>query len=199
MTSPTVALPLVDGISNRLCFLITKYFTEVNEWTKQVFADAQYAYKKDDLASKQRPSIWCYPKNDKKNSFGYSEDGMIVLEIHFSFLEQRTYLAENMIQIANLIKLIFLNTQPYRYAQPFMPGLFWVGKEWHTDYSRAYKKESIIIMELDYRIDFVAYQQGLWRRGCDITSPDEQIYLTVEGLLEQIALLDQDLNPVIIT
>lgn len=157
-----------------------------------------YAYKKDDLASKQRPSLFCYPKSDVKNSFGYTEKGIVVLELHFSLQKERVFLAQNVIQIANLIKLINLNQSITQYAQLSMPGLFWVGKEFHTDYTGIYKPESVIKMELDYHVDLVAYQQGLEKLGCQITSPDEQIYLEVRNLLEAVAILDKELNPVII-
>lgn len=200
MTSLTTALPLTQGISNQISFLVVEFFLS-NTWMSQVFSNAQYAYPKikNDLASKQRPSIFCYPKNDTKVGFDVSENGIIILELHFSFQQERTYLAQNMVQIANLIKLINLNEEITQYAQDFMPGLFWIGKSFKTDYTKAFSSESVIIMELDYRIDLLAYQEGLLLQGKDITSPDERIYQTALYLQEQIALLDANLEPVIVT
>jgi hypothetical protein len=172
--------------------------TNVNVWTKQVFVSAQYAYIKDDLASKQRPGIFCYPLRSHKNSFGYSQDGKICMELHFSLQEQRVDLAQNVIQIANLIQLMNLNLDFTTYCQQFMPGLFWIGKECNTDYTRVYAKESVVKIEMDYKIDLLAYQQELQKGGFDITSPDEQIYVAAQALFEQVAILDNELNPVIV-
>ncbi len=197
MTSLTTALPLEQGISNQLCFLIVDYMTNTNVWLKQVFGSAQYAYIKDDLASKQRPGVFCYPMWDEKHSFGYSETGKICLELHFSFQEQRVDLAQNVIQIANLIKLINLDQKFTQHCQQSMPGLFWVGKFCHTDYSKVYAKESVVKIIMDYNVDVLAYQTGLQSAGYDITSPDELIYVAVTGLLEKMEILDQNQQPVI--
>jgi hypothetical protein len=194
MTSLTTALPLTRGIDNQLQFLIIDYFTNENVWTSQVFSNAQYAYVKDDLASKQRPSLFCYPRQSKKDSFGYSQRGIIVLELHVSLFEQRTYLAQNVIQIANLIQLINLNHTLTDYCQNSMPGLLWLGKEFTTDYSQVYQKEAVVKMEMDYNVDLVAYKNGLVKLGCDITSPDEQIYQQALYLQQQIAVLDENLD-----
>ncbi len=199
MTSKTVALPLIQGISNQLCFLIIDYMTVTNVWMNQVFGSAQYAYIKDDLASKQRPSVFCYPLWDEKESFAYSERGKICLELHFSFQEQRTDLAMNVIQIANLIKLINLQQLFTEYCQTYMPGLFWVGKFCHTDYSKVYAKESVVKIILDYNVDLLAYQTELQAQGYDLTSPDEAIYMAVTNLLESIEVLDQNQQPVFTT
>lgn len=194
MTSMTQALPLTKGITNQLCFLLIEYFM-TNTWMGQVFSSAQYAYKKSDLASKQRPSLFCYPRNDVRTS-SMQVDGYIVLELHFSFLEQRVYLAQNLIQIANLIQLIIVQQEFQRYAQAQMPGLFWVGREWRTDYTKAYQQESTVALELNFRVDLQAYQNELQDQGFDITSPDEQIYFAANDLMAQIAVLDNQFNPI---
>lgn len=199
MTSLTTALPLYNGIDNQVCFSIIDYLTNHNVWTSQVFGSAQYAYIKDDLASKQRAAVFCFPIFSSKNSFGYTQRGKIVLELHFSLQKQRVDLAQNVIQIANLIQLINLNQQFTQYAQTQMYGLFWIGKECHADYSQVYAKESKVKIELDYSVDLLAYQTGLQSAGFDIISPDEQIYNAVTALLEKNVLLDQNQQPVIIT
>lgn len=199
MTSLTQALPLTQGIDNQLCFLIIDYLTNINVWTKQVFVSSQYAYIKDDLASKQRPALFCVPMNSVKDSFGYSQSGRFVLEMHFSLQQQRVNLALNLIQIANLLQLINLNQDLTKYCQTYMPGLFWVGKFCQADYTKAYAKESVVRLELDYKVDLLAYQRELQDEGEDIISPDQQIYVAVQNLLEQVAILDNELNPVIVT
>lgn len=199
MTSLTQALPLVSGIDNQLCFLIVDYMTNNNVWTSQVFQSAQYGYVKDDLASNQRPAVFCYPMKSRKNSFAYSQKGMIVMELHFSLQEQRVELAQNVIQIANLIELMNLNNDFTKYCQQFMPGLFWIGKECNVDYSRVYAKESVVKIEFDYNVDLLAYQRELQIAGFDIISPDEMIYNLAQSLIEDVAILDKDLNPIINT
>ena len=158
----------------------------------QVFQTASYAYVKSDLASVQRPAVFCYAKRSSKNSWGYSQTGAIVMELHFSLQEQRTDLAQNVIQIANLIQLINLNQQFTQYMQARMPGLFWFGKSVQADYSQVYAKESVVKIEFDYNVDLLAYQTELQNQGMDITSPDEQIYVAAQALLETIAVLNPD-------
>lgn len=199
MTSLTQGLPLTRGIDNQLCFLIIDYMTNVNVWTKQVFIAAQYPYGRDDLASKQRPAVYCYPVSSTKDSFSYNQDGRIILELHFSLQNQRVNLAQNVIQIANLIELMNLNKDFTNYCADFMPGLFWIGKYCKVDYSKVYAKESIVKIELDYKVNLQAYINALQTTGYDITSPDEQIYQLAQTLLEEIAILDENLEPVIIT
>lgn len=206
MTSLTTALPLTRGLDNRLCFLLVDYLLNHNVWTPQIFHSAQYAYLKDDLASIQRPSIFAYPINSDKKSFGFSQNGRICLELHFSLQKQRVDLAQNVIQIANLIQLINLNqkftqyfqSQPVSTEPPLMPGLFWFGKECKTDYTKVYDKESVVKLEFDYSVDLLAYQRELQRYGRDITSPDEVIYQAAQEIVIQLALLNKDLETVII-
>lgn len=193
MTSRTVALPLTNGIDNQLCFLLIEYMTEINTWTKQVFIKAQYPYPKDDLASNQRPSVMCYPVNSEKHSFGYSQTGKIVMELHFSLTKpSRATLAQNVIQIANLIQLMNLNLEFTKYMQPKMAGLFWFGKYIRADYTQVYQEKSIVKIEFDYNIDLLAYSTELQAAGFDITSPDEQIYQAAQDLLLEIAVLRED-------
>ncbi len=173
--------------------------TNTNVWMKQVFSSAQYAYVKDDLASKQRPSVFCYPLWDEKISFSYSEMGKICLELHFNLKEQRVDLAQNVIQIANLIKNINAQGLFTQHCQKTMAGLFWVGKFCHSDYSKVYAKESVVKIILDYNVDLLAYQTELQAQGYDITSPDEQIYVAVTNLLETVQILDKNLEPIINT
>jgi hypothetical protein len=198
MTSLTQALPLQRGIYNRLQFLLIKYMTEVNVWTRQIFNAAQYSYRKDDLASKQRPSIFVYPGKARKDSFSYSYKGTITMEFHFSFTKQRTELADIVTQIMGDIELINLNCQFTEYLQQEMPGLLWFGKFAESDYTKIYDKECVAKIEFDFNVDLMRYQNSLQNIGCDITSPDEQIYDLAESLLEQIAILDNDLNPVFV-
>jgi hypothetical protein len=199
MTSLTEALPLIDGIDNQLCFLLVDYMINDNVWTKQVFQSAQYGYVKDDLASKQRASVFCYPMRSRKNSFAFSQKGMVVMELHFSLQKQRTELAKNVIQIANLIQLMNLNNDFTKYCQLHMPGLFWIGKECNADYSRVYAKECVVKIEFDYNVDLLAYQRGLQMNGYDIISPDEMIYNLAQSLIEEVVILDKDLQPIINT
>lgn len=198
MTSLTQALPLTQGIYNRIQFLLTDYMTNVNVWTMQIFGSAQYAYIKDDLASKQRPSIFIYPLTTQKKSFGYSYLGTLVMELHFGLYEQRTNIPEIATQIIGDIELINLNQQFSQYLQLNMPGLQWFGKNTKSDYSKLYAKECVANIEFDFNVDLLAYQSQLQHTGYDITSPDQQIYPLAEALFEQIALLNADLNPVII-
>lgn len=166
-------------------------------WTRQVFKSAQYAYDKDDLASTQRPSIMCLPMWSNKNSFAYSQDGEIMLRLHFSFQKQRVQLAQNVIQIANLIQLINLNQKFTQYAQTLMPGLFWIGKRCKADYSKVYGKDAIVEIVFDYKVDLLAYSQELQNSGFDITSPDEQIYLIAQDLLQINQILNDEQEVVI--
>jgi hypothetical protein len=191
MTSKTVALPLFSGLDNLICFLLMQYFA-TNVWMSQVFQTATYPYVKDDLASIQRPAVLCYPLESSKNSFGYSQNGYIVMELHFSLQEQRVSLAQNVIQIANLIQLINLNQKFTQYLQEYMAGLFWFGKSVKTDYRQVYQEESVVKLVFDYNIDLLAYQKELQNQGYDITSPDEQIYVAAQALLETIAVLNPD-------
>lgn len=192
MTSLTQALPLTNGIDNQICFLLRDYCINTNVWMKQIFGNAQYAYIKDDLASVQRPGIFTYPSYSEKNSFGYSQSGRIIMELHFSLQEQRWDLAQNVIQIANDIQLINLNQQFTQYLQTYMDGLFWFGKYCRADYSRVYAKESVVKIEFDYSVDLLAYQSELQAQGYDITSPDEVIYPPATALLEALAVLNPD-------
>jgi len=189
LTSLTNALPLICGIDNQISFAIVDYFTNINVWTKQVFQSSQYAYGIDDFTSKNRPTLICIPKRSHKNSFGYSQTGIIELQLHFSFQQQRINLAQNVIQIANLIQLINLNQKLTQYAQTVMYGLFWIGKECNADYTKVYAKEAIVTLELDYKVDLLAYQRGLQSNGFDITSPDEQIYQIAQTFLMENALI----------
>ena len=198
MTSKTVALPLESGIDNLICFNIIDYMM-TNVWMSQVFHSAQYAYFKDDLASKQRPGVFCSPLYSKKDSFAFSQNGEVCLELRFSLQGQRINLAQSVIQIANLIQLINTNQQFTQYAQQNMSGLFWIGKMCRTDYSKIYAKESVVKIIFDYKVDLLAYQQGLRNAGFDITSPDEQIYLAAQSLLLTNELLNDQQQPVIIT
>lgn len=194
MTSLTQALPLTQGIDNQVCFLIVNYMVAYNTWTSQVFSSAQYAYNKDDLSSTQRPSVMCTPIWSEKDSFGYSQIGHVLLELHFSLQEQRINLAQNVIQIANLLQLINLNQSFTQYAQQYMSGLFWIGKYCKSDYSKVYAKESVVTLTLDYKIDLLAYQNELQTQGFDITSPDEQIYLAVQNMNLTTLVLGQESN-----
>jgi hypothetical protein len=189
MTTPTIPLPLINGISNKICFGIIEYFTEYNEWTKKVFGSAQYIYNKDDLASVQRPSIMCKPLNWSKNSYSYYVDGMIEFEIHFSLKDKRTNLTTIATEITDLILLIIVNQDLTRYLQGenntgnnVMHGLFYLGKETNSDYSQLYSNEAIVKLTLNYRVDLQAYQNELNQKGFDITSPDEQIYKLAQFL-----------------
>lgn len=196
MTSLTTALPLTNGIDNQICFTIIDYLTNTNVWTKQVFSSSQYAYARNDLPSKNRPAVFCYPIQSEKSSFAYSQKGTICLELHFSLQEQRINLAENVIQIANLIQLINLNQKFTQNAQETMYGLFWIGKYCKTDYTKIYNKESIVKIILDYNVDLLAYSQGLQANGYDITSPDEQIYVLAQELLISNDVLNDELQPI---
>lgn len=198
MTTPTVALPLVNGISNRICFLLIEYMTEHNVWMSQVFNSAQYAYLKDDLMNIQRPAVFAYPLYGTKDSFSDKYIGKIILELHFDLRKQRTTLAHSIIEITELILLVNLNQLFTQYLQQFMYGLFWFGKYFHPDYSKVYSKESIVKIEFDYKIDLLGYVRGLEAAGYDTSSPDEQIYFAAEKLKANIALLDQGLEPVIV-
>lgn len=198
MTSPTQALPLSRGIYNRLQFLLTDYMTNVNVWTRQIFNSAQYAYRKDDLASNQRPSVFVYPTTTQKNSFGYSYHGTLIMEFHFGLQKQRTALADIVTQILGDIELINLNQDFTKFLQLQMPGLLWFGKYAKSDYTQIYAKECVAKIEFDFNVDLLAYQRQLQVTGYDITSPDEQIYPQAEALFEQIALLNNDLEEVII-
>lgn len=198
MTSLTQALPLSRGIYNRLQFLLIDYMTNVNVWTRQIFNSAQYAYRKDDLASNQRPSIFAYPGIAEKHSFGYSYHGNIIMEFHFGLQKQRTALADIVTQILGDIELINLNQQFTKYLQLQMPGLLWFGKVAKSDYTKVYAKECVATIDFDFNVDLLAYQRQLQITGYDITSPDEICYPLAEALFEQIAILDNDLEPVII-
>lgn len=199
MTSITQILPLVHGIDNKLCFLIIDYMTNEDVWGKQVFSNAQYSYVKDDLASKQRPSVFCYPIESHKNNNSYFLTGTIMLELHFSLQYKRKELAEKVIQIANLIWLINLNGDFMEYCQPRMGGLMFLGKTASVDYTKVYDKESVVKFKFEYQIDQMVYQLWLQEQGYDTTSPNEIIYQTAQSLFEQIALLNLELEPVIIT
>jgi hypothetical protein len=196
MTSLTQALPLINGVDNQIQFKLTEYMTTINVWTRQIFGDAQYNYLKDDIASVQRPSVLIYPLRSNKKSWSYSQDGRILMELHFSLKEQRSNLAQNVIQIANDIYLINLNQEFNNYLTQSIYGLHWFGKECYIDYSKVYAKESIVRIEFDYRIDLEQYQNQLQLRGFDITSPDEVIYPPAQGLMENIAVLDNNQNVV---
>lgn len=198
MTSLTTALPLTRGVYNRIQFLLTKYMTEVNVWTRQIFNSAQYAYRKDDLASKQRPSVFVYPSTTQKDSFSYSYRGNLIMEFHFGLQKQRTELADIVTQIVGDVELINLNEQFTEYLQTQMPGLLWFGKYAKSDYTQVYAKECMAKIEFDFNIDLLAYQRQLQITGYDITSPDEVCYPLAEALFEQIALLNKDFEPVII-
>lgn len=192
MTSLTQALPLNQGISNQIQFLLNEYMTTINVWTRQIFGNADYNYLKDDLASVQRPAVLIYPLKSGKKSWSYSEDGRIMMELHFSLKQQRTNLAQNVIQIANDIELINLNQEFDTYLKQFMPGLHWFGKECHVDYTGVYAKEAVVKIEFDYRVDLQQYQNQLQLKGYDITSPDEIIYPPAQALLENLAVLDSN-------
>lgn len=201
VTSLTQALPqlLTKGIYNQLQFLFIEYCKYINVWTRQIFGDAQYNYLKGDLASVQRPSIFVYPVNARKDSWTRSYTGIIRVEFHFNLQDYRTELAEHIIQIANDIELINLNLEFQRYMQPRMPGLFWFGKYCETDYTQVYQQESVINMKFDFNVDLLAYKRGLIALGRDITSPDEQIYFPVEDLLENLAILRPDQTVAFVT
>jgi hypothetical protein len=192
MTSLTQALPLTRGIDNQLQFLLVEYMTTVNVWTRQIFGSAQYSYIKDDLASVQRPSIFVYPMISDKNSWAYSETGRIMMELHFSLKMQRVDLAQNIIQIANDIKLMNWNQDFTTYMQPLCPGLFWFGKYCHVDYTRVYAKEAVVKMEFDWKVDMQAWLNEQQSQGYDITSPDVMIYPPATALMENLAILNSD-------
>jgi len=190
MTSQTQALPLNNGISNQLCKSIIDYFLIENIWTKQIFSTSQYTYVKDDLASIQRPSIFCYMVKDEKNSFAYYENGTIRLELHFKMNLQRQFIIDNVYQIVNDLKLIFYSGVVTDYCGNIMHGLQWIGKSFNTDYTKINSTEPVIYCYLDYRVDLMAYQLQLQSQGYDIISPDERIY--------QSALYIQQQNEIII-
>lgn len=183
-TTPTQALPLTQGIDNQLSFLMLDYFLNQNEWTSQVFQDAQYSYNRIDMASIQMPGLLCYPLHSNKTSFGYYQSGVIVLELKMLLPEVRNDLAQQVTQIANLLQLINLNGQLMAYCQSKMFGLHWLGKECKTDYSQVWKKESSVKLYLDFKVDLFAYQQGLEQAGFSLESPDQQIY----GLAQQLSM-----------
>lgn len=168
------------------------YCKNIHVWTKQIFNDAQYSYIKYDLASIQRPSIFARPLWSEKNSYTFGQTGRIQIELHFNFEKMREEVAQNVIQIANDILLINLNQEFTRYMQLNMPGLFWFGKYAKADYTNVYQQESIVYIEFDYSVDLLAYKKGLLALGCDITSPDEPIYLPAEFLKAEIAVLNKD-------
>lgn len=185
MTSPTQALPLNNGISNQLCKSIIDYFLIENVWTKQIFSTSQYTYVKDDLASKQRPSLFCYKMDDEKNSFAFSETGMLRFELHFNMQLQRADLVSNIYQIIEDLKLIFLDGKVQQYCANIMHGLYWIGKYFKVDYKKITDKEPLVYCYLDYKIDLMAYQSQLQAQGYDITSPDERIYQNALYLKQQ--------------
>ncbi len=199
MTSLVQALPLTNGIYNQIQFLLVHYMQNVNVWTSQIFGSASYPYIKDDLASVQRPGIFAYPKYSTKNSFSYSYTGIIILEMHFSLIEQRIDLAQNIIQIGNDIELINLNQKFTQYLQSNISGLFWFGKYCKSDYTKVYAKEAVLKIEFDFNIDLLAYQLGLQSQGYDITSPDVAIYPPAQLLLENLAVLNPDETVAFIT
>ncbi len=192
MTDLITALPLIRGIDNQLQFLAKQFMTDVHVWTKQMFGSADYSYIKDDLASLQRASVKTYAIRSGKNSFAGRQTGIIRMELHFNLKNFRDNLAQNVIQIANIIQLISLNEEFTFYMQPFMPGLFWFGKKCEVDYKKVYSKESIVTIDFDYCVDLVGYQYGLQQLGCDITSPDSPIYPDVTELLENIEVLNSE-------
>ena len=188
-TSIDTALPLTQGIYNQIQFLVVKYFTEENVWTRQIFGDAQYSYLKDDLASIQRPSLMCYPINAKKNSFNYSYTGDILMELKFSLKSYRDVLAQDVIQIAGIIELINVQRLITDYLQQYVGGLFWFGMNVVTDYSGVYQKESVVKMMFDFKVDLVGYQNWLTYNGYDLFSPDKRVYQIAQRLLTNLELL----------
>lgn len=196
MASLTDALPLVQGISNRITFLIVDYFFQ-NTWTKDVFINAMYPYAKTDVDSLHRPTLFCKPNISGKETFSGEYNGSVILELKFSFKEQRELLTQNMVQIAGLIELIVLSQRITEFCQHKMPGLYWIGKHCKTDYSKAYKKEAIIKIEMDYNVNLLGYSNGLQEKGFDIISPDEQIYFEAKDLIMKIDILNKDLETII--
>jgi hypothetical protein len=197
MTSITVALPLNNAIDSFLPTTIINFFL-TNVWLSQLFYSSQYPYIKDDLASKQRNGLFCNIMRSHKDSFGFSQTGIIRLEVHLSLTYQRTLLAENARQISNLIQIMNLNQLMSNYVKSIYPWVFWVGKKMDVDYRDVWAKESKFVMDMDYSVDFVAYKNWLNTHGYAFESPDTIIYPAVEALLEQIAILDPELNPVIV-
>lgn len=183
MTGLVTPLPLIKGISNRICFGIIDYFTQQNEWTKKVFGSAQYVYDKDDLASVQRPSLFCLPIYSNKTSFSHSVNGQIVMQLQFSLKDKRINLTNIATEISELILLIIVNQTITKYLQDnVMNGLFWVGKETNIDYSGLYGGNAEVKILLDYKVDLQAYQYELNSKGFDIVSPDEKIYQLAQFL-----------------
>ena len=188
-TSISTALPLVQGIYNQIQFLVVKYFTETNEWTRQIFGNAQYSYMKDDIASVQRPSLLVYPINVEKNSFNYSYTGVIMMELRFSLKSYRDVLAQDVVQIAGIIELINVQQLITTYLQQYMGGLYWFGKRTTTDYTKVYQKESIVQMTFDFKVDLVGYRNWLNDSGYALFSPDKRVYEIAERLLTNLDIL----------
>lgn len=192
MTSLNEALPLTNGIFNRFQFLLVDYMQNVHPWMKQIFNKASYAYDKDDLASIQRPGVLVTCRNATMKSFSYGIRGYVDMELHFMLREVRSSLAQNVIQISNDIFNINLAHGFTVYLRERMYGLVHFGKEITVDLSQVYKAESIVKISFDWLVDAQAYQNELIRGGFDITSPDEEIYLPAQELLEGLAVLNPD-------
>lgn len=173
--------------------------TDINTWTQQVFVKALYAYKKEDLASLQRPGIFVLPLPAEKHSDSYRYTGRIRMELYFNLKHYRTDLAQNVIQIATLIELMNLNMLFQRHLQDNMNGVVWFGKHSKKDLTQVWDKHAIGVLEFDYHIDLQAYVAQLNAQGFGPNSPDEQIYFNALKLQEEIALLDQNGDVVIIT
>ena len=199
MTSLLEALPLVRGPTNRLQFLLTQYMTETDVWMRQIFNSAQYAYNKDDLASIQRPSIFITPQTDEMRSNAFSIKGWITMELHFSFKEVRTSLAQNVIQIADDILLTNLDQKYETYLRANMYGLVAFGRDVKRDLTKVYDKESIVKIMFSWHVDAQAYQNELYKEGYSMTSPDEMIYGPAEKLLIELAVLNSDQTVAFVT
>jgi hypothetical protein len=195
MTSLTQALPLYNGINNRVCHLLIEYMTNVNVWTRQVFIKAQYPYFKDDLASNQRPAIMCEPLYAKGGGFNSTEHGIVKMTLFFSFTKARGELWQNACNIADLIVLMNMRGVFTEYLADFLGGLRWFGREnTEVDYTQLSSDNPKITITFRYLVDLMGYQEWLQSFGCDITSPDEVIYQIAQGLNSGIEVLDKEFN-----
>jgi len=180
---------LINGIDNRISFLIVEYMTTIDKKTRQIFGDAQYSYLKTDLAPKQRPACFVYPISSEKNSFSFSQTGRMLMTLNFSLQNQRQDLAMAVVQIANDVQLINLRGEFTKHLQANMGGLFWFGKSCRVDYSAVYNRESVVKIEFDYHVDLTAYNNWLENNGYSLSSPDEVVYYPAKLLLLQSALI----------
>ena len=189
MTSTTQALPLGNGISSQLAKLIAIYLGTQDAWIPQIVNNMSLDYKKLDSTINQFPSVSSTKVQNNKKSLGGYETGEITLELKLPLPNVRGDLQQYAEQWVGLLEIINLRGSITNYCRQNMFGLWWVGKKFTSSFKNLYRasskaQEAIIEITLDYKVDFLAYIEGLEANGYSLFSPDAVVY----GLAEDLSI-----------